>query len=520
MADFDAAKMDEPDLLRLSQDELAVIASLLPAEDLGALSRACRTIRSALTAQLKEQYHAVFQAVKEVAPNWVYLNEDAPNWGSTRRSFYPLKPHSSGDRVIRMIAHHFRKRAAARASSSSPPADITVDLSKCNSLNLTDQFCSADVALIACEAAQAAGVTVLCSPHIHPRIHVPTDLNWRVQLDAPSGDPKYRWTDADAIFVAHSLPALERPVELQLGSSPSFAGGVPARHEIGDKGAFALAVGLQRTRGGVAYCNLLKCRFGVQSAWALVAATEPAADADGGGGGGKFWTRPPADGACGAPLLCGSPMRTNFYGEGLSDSDAVLIAASLRRTTAQWSLSQKDLNLAANRLSDAGGVAIASALEARCVPALRKLYLAANHLSDAAGVALCGALRSLPELRDLRLDRNSLGDTTILALAAALRVDDGGDGRIVCPTLKQLDVARNPFSAKAEQELQGACAPRREGHLKARPQLKAKLRLSCRPMPPKERLGEHAVGEDVLGLALRKLRLIDGDETSRRIRSL
>ena len=71
--------------------------------------------------------------------------------------------------------------------------------------------------------------------------------------------------------------------------------------------------------------------------------------------------------------------------------------------------------------------------------------------------------------------------------------------------LKQLDVARNPFSAKAEQELQGACAPRREGHLKARPQLKAKLRLSCRPMPPKERLGEHAVGEDVLGLALRKL---------------
>ena len=213
-------------------------------------------------------------------------------------------------------------------------------------------------------------------------------------------------------------------------------------------------------------------------------------------------------------------MRTNFYGEGLSDSDAVLIAASLRRTTAQWSLSQKDLNLAANRLSDAGGVALASALEARCVPALRKLYLAANHLSDNAGVALCGALRSLPELRDLRLDRNSLGDTTILALAAALRVDDGGDGRIVCPTLKQLDVARNPFSAKAEQELQGACAPRREGHLKARPQLKAKLRLSCRPMPPKERLGEHAVGEDVLGLALRKLRLIDGDETSRRIRSL
>ena len=61
---------------------------------------------------------------------------------------------------------------------------------------------------------------------------------------------------------------------------------------------------------------------------------------------------------------------------------------------------------------------------------------------------------------------------------------------------------------------------RREGHLTARPQLKAKLRLSCRPMPPKERLGEHAVGEDVLGLALRKLRLIDGDETSRRIRSL
>ena len=149
--------------------------------------------------------------------------------------------------------------------------------------------------------------------------------------------------------------------------------------------------------------------------------------------------------------------------------------------------------------------------------------------ADAAGVALCGALHALPELRDLRLDRNSLGDKTILALAAALRVDeedDGryrhphADGRLVCPTLKQLDVARNPFSAKAEQELQAACAPRREGHLKARPQLKAKLRLSCRPMPPKERLGEHAVGEDVLGLALRKLRLIDGDETSRRIRSL
>ena len=507
MADFGVAESDEPGLLQLSQDELAVVAGLLEVEDLGALARSCQDCYKALVAQLRAAYAECLAFLETHAATCILhpLFAGKPSRGS-------LRSQTLGDRGVRMFAHLVRDRLPAGS------------LAGCMFVaNLTDQGCSADVALKMCEAAQASGVLkVLCSKHIHPRVHVPTDLFGRtVQLDRPSADQKYRWTDADAIFVAHSLPALERPVELQLGSSPSFAGGVPARHEIGDKGAFALAVGLQRTRGGVAYANLLKCRFGVQSAWALVAATEPAADAEGSGaGGGKFWTRPPADGACGAPLLCGSPMRTNFYGEGLSDSDAVLIAASLRRTTAQWSLSQKDLNLAANRLSDAGGVALASALEARCVPALRKLYLAANHLADAAGVALCGALRSLPELRDLRLDRNSLGDTTILALAAALRVDDGGDGRIVCPTLKQLDVARNPFSAKAEQELQGACAPRREGHLKARPQLKAKLRLSCRPMPPKERLGEHAVGEDVLGLALRKLRLIDGDETSRRIRSL
>ena len=510
-----AEETDEQNMLRLSQDELAVIASLLAPEDLGAFSRSCKHCRGALAAQLKAAYGECRLIITTHAP---FLLDACGrhNWPQ-RYEYFEIRPQTLGDRGVRMFAHIVRL-----VTESEHSFDPVIIDHACDGVNFTDQGCSADVALKMCEAAQASGVLkVLCSKHIHPRVHVPTDLFGRtVQLDRPSADQKYRWTDADAIFVAHSLPALERPVELQLGSSPSFAGGVPARHEIGDKGAFALAVGLQRTRGGVAYCNLLKCRFGVQSAWALVAATEPAADADGGGGGGKFWTRPPADGACGAPLLCGSPMRTNFYGEGLSDSDAVLIAASLRRTTAQWSLSQKDLNLAANRLSDAGGVALASALEARCVPALRKLYLAANHLSDAAGVALCGALRSLPELRDLRLDRNSLGDTTILALAAALRVDDGGDGRIVCPTLKQLDVARNPFSAKAEQELQGACAPRREGHLKARPQLKAKLRLSCRPMPPKERLGEHAVGEDVLGLALRKLRLIDGDETSRRIRSL
>ena len=135
----------------------------------------------------------------------------------------------------------------------------------------------------------------------------------------------------------------------------------------------------------------------------------------------------------------------------------MLIAASLRRTTAQWSLSQKDLNLAANRLSDAGGVALASALEALRARAAQALPRGQPFIRQRRRRAV--RLRPLPsELRDLRLDRNSLGDTTILALAAALRVDDGGDGRIVCPTLKQLDVARNPFSAKAEQELQAACA--------------------------------------------------------------
>ena len=295
MADFGVAETDEPSLLRLSQDELAVIAGLLEVEDLGVLARSCKTIRGALLAQLRAAYAECLAFLETHAATCILhpLFAGKPSRGS-------LRSQSLGDRGVRMFAHLVRDHLPAGS------------LAGCMFVaNLTDQGCSADVALKMCEAAQAAGITVLCSERIHPRIYVPTDLHGRtVYLDPwePSGDPKYRWTDADAIFVAHSLPALERPVELQLGSSPSFAGGVPARHEIGDKGAFALAVGLQRTRGGVAYANLLKCRFGVQSAWALVAATEPAAPAAGGGGGGKSGRgRPPTARAarrCSAARRC------------------------------------------------------------------------------------------------------------------------------------------------------------------------------------------------------------------------
>ena len=276
-----AEETDEQNMLRLSQDELAVIASLLAPEDLGAFSRSCKHCRGALAAQLKAAYGECRLIITTHAP---FLLDACGrhNWPQ-RYEYFEIRPQTLGDRGVRMFAHIVRL-----VTESEHSFDPVIIDHACDGVNFTDQGCSADVALKMCEAAQASGVLkVLCSKHIHPRVHVPTDLFGRtVQLDRPSADQKYRWTDADAIFVAHSLPALERPVELQLGSSPSFAGGVPARHEIGDKGAFALAVGLQRTRGGVAYCNLLKCRFGVQSAWALVAATEPAADADGGGGGG------------------------------------------------------------------------------------------------------------------------------------------------------------------------------------------------------------------------------------------
>ena len=136
-----AEETDEQNMLRLSQDELAVIASLLAPEDLGAFSRSCKHCRGALAAQLKAAYGECRLIITTHAP---FLLDACGrhNWPQ-RYEYFEIRPQTLGDRGVRMFAHLVRNRKCLYA-----PDEIAV--------NLTDQGCSADVALKMCEVAQAS----------------------------------------------------------------------------------------------------------------------------------------------------------------------------------------------------------------------------------------------------------------------------------------------------------------------------------------------------------------------------